>query len=127
MATIKHEIETLYDRGDVVVFDHHGILRVGIISGFYADADAGMSIWYDIAVNKDQTLDYVHGGDIAEFNILGRINDPKVVEKVFGFVQSGDIPDDDTDDEADEESSTSEEDTTSDTPIDSLRRQYPWL
>lgn len=98
MGVIRHEIETLYDRGDVVIFDYHGRLLAGVVCGYYTDYAAGQSVWYDIAISKDQTLDYTHGGDIFEPDILGKLNDPDLAKKVFDFVRSGEYSSEDDED-----------------------------
>lgn len=89
MAKIISEFETKYDRGDAVIFRYHDRLMVGIISGYYIDHDAGASIWYDIAINNTNVLNYAHGGDIAEWDIIGKIDDVTTVNKVFSYIQKG--------------------------------------
>lgn len=91
MAKIQFEAETMYNKGDVVIFDYHGQLTAGVVTGYAVDMDAGRSIWYDIAVGKDRTLNYVHGGDIAEWDILGKISNPVLTKAVLNFVRSGEI------------------------------------
>ena len=72
MAKIHYEIETAYDKGDIVVFEKDKRLLVGIIEGFYAEDD---SIWYNIRISKDFVYTYSNGGDIAEWHILSQIDD----------------------------------------------------
>lgn len=79
MGKIVEEINTRYDRGDVVVFykmledpDVRYAAMCGIVIGYYIDHNAGDSIWYTIRVNKDTVFDYSLG-DIAEWEIVGKL------------------------------------------------------
>ena len=74
MAKIHYEIETEYDKGDLVVFIKDKRLLVGIVEGFYVDNGANDSIWYNIRVSKDFVYTYSNGGDIAEYDILYKID-----------------------------------------------------
>lgn len=87
MPKISIDVETWYDRGDVVVFNYHDKLMVGVITSYYVDHDAGRSIWYNISISKDTTLNYTNGGDIAEFDILGKLDDPLILAKVRAYLQ----------------------------------------
>lgn len=86
MAKIIHEFETLYDRGDVVVFEKCDTLQVGIITAYYVDDNV---VWYDIAVSKDFTYSYCNGGDIGEYDILGKIQDVELVSAIERMVKDG--------------------------------------
>ena len=74
MEKIIMEIEIKYDRGDIVIFEKGGILVCGIIEGYYVDYDAGRSIWYNIRTSKNNVFTYSNGGDIAEWDIIGKID-----------------------------------------------------
>lgn len=83
---IMVQYDNLYEKGDVVVFEKNDKLMVGIVTGYYVDTSAGDSIWYNIAVNKEFTYTYVNGGDVAEFNILCKLQDVDVINKVNNFI-----------------------------------------
>lgn len=94
MGKIVKEIDTQYDRGDVVIF--HRMLRdpdvryatmCGIVTSYYMDGDAGDSIWYTIRVDKDTVFDYSLG-DIAEWNIVGKL-EGKLAEAVKEDIEKG--------------------------------------
>lgn len=91
MSIIKADITTKYDKGDVVVFKYRDCLMVGIITGYSVDAAAGVSIWYNIAINTKTTLDYTHGGDIMEDDILGKLDDCRLTIMASSFVKTGDV------------------------------------
>lgn len=78
MAKIKWEFETLYDIGDVVIFNYHNITRIGIIQSFYLDDQV---VWYNI-LSDNFLCCYSQGGDIAEFDILGKITDKTIIDKI---------------------------------------------
>ena len=75
MGKIYYDIETEYDRGDLVIFKKDRVLLVGIVEGYYVDNEAGNSIWYNIRVNEDLVYTFFNGGDIAEWDILAKIDD----------------------------------------------------
>lgn len=87
MGKISLEFETMYEKGDIVVFEMHDILEIGIILGHYVDTSAGCSIWYDVAVNKKKVYTYMNEGDIAESQILGKMNDAAVCDAIRGFFE----------------------------------------
>lgn len=72
MGRIDLSYETLYDRGDVVIFEHAGHIEAGIIESYYTDRE---TIWYDIRVNLDTVYSYSVEGDIAEYEIIGKLDD----------------------------------------------------
>lgn len=74
MGKITMEINTNYDRGDIVIFEKDGMLVCGIIEGYYVDYGAGRSIWYNMRTSKNNVFTYSNGGDIAEWSIIGKIN-----------------------------------------------------
>lgn len=85
MGKISLEFETAYEKGDVVVFEKHDILEIGIILGYYVDQSAGGSIWYDVAVNKKKVYTYMNEGDVPEYDILGKVNDVALCDAIREF------------------------------------------
>lgn len=94
MGKIVEEVDTQYDRGDVVVF--HKILTIpdvryatmcGIVTSYYIDHNAGDSIWYTIRVDKDTVFDYTLG-DISEWEIVGKL-EGKLAEAVKEDIEKG--------------------------------------
>ena len=86
MAKIHYEIETEYDKGDIVVFEKDKKLLVGIVEGFYIDSGASNSIWYNIRISKDFVYTYSNGGDIAEWDIISKIDDNEYIKN---FIVNG--------------------------------------
>ena len=86
MAKIHYEIEIEYDKGDIVVFKKDKKLLVGIVEGFYVDGGANDSIWYNVRVSKDFVYTYSNGGDIAEWDIISKIDDN---EDIRNFIVNG--------------------------------------
>ena len=82
MAKITHTFETAYDKGDVVIFEKDDLLQVGIIEGFYEDQD---EIWYNIRTSKTNVYTFSNKGDIAEYDIIGKIEDD-VKEKCIKMI-----------------------------------------
>ena len=80
MTKIHYEIETEYDKGDIVVFEKDKKLLVGIVEGFYVDSGANDSIWYNVRVSKDFVYTYSNGGDIAEWDIILKIDDNEYIK-----------------------------------------------
>lgn len=77
MGKIVKEFETKYNVGDVVIFEKFKNLEVGIIEGYYEEDH---TIWYNIRISSTQVYTYSNGGDIAEFDIIGIIeNDLKEI------------------------------------------------
>ena len=72
MAKIVRTFKTEYDVGDVVIFEKNDLLQVGIVEGYYED---GETIWYNIRTSKTNVYTYSNGGDIAEYVILGKVED----------------------------------------------------
>jgi hypothetical protein len=72
MGKIIKEFTTEYDVGDVVIFKKNKILNVGIVEGYYEDDGC---IWYNIRISPQFVYTYSNGGDIAEFDIIGTIDD----------------------------------------------------
>lgn len=87
MGKLSYEIETRYEKGDVVVFEKGKMLMVGVITGYSLDQSAGNSIWYDIAVGNSRVYTYMNGGDIAEFDILAKVSDNLIIDAVKNFVK----------------------------------------
>ena len=72
MGKVVIEFETNYNVGDVVIFKKNNSLMVGIIEGYYVDDNI---IWFNIRVSPSYVYTYYNGGDIAEFDIIGKISD----------------------------------------------------
>ena len=75
MGKIIEEHETAFDVGDVVIFKRNEIkggLAVGIVEGYYYADD---NIWYDIRISKDFVYTYTNGGDIGEYDIIGKVEE----------------------------------------------------
>lgn len=87
MGKISMEFETMYEKGDIVTFEHNGILEVGVIVGYYVDQSAGCSLWYDIAVNKKKVYTYMTEGDISESQIIGKVNDVELCNAIREFFE----------------------------------------
>lgn len=82
MGKITVEFETEYNVGDVVVFEKHNKLHVGIIEGYYMDCDM---FWFNIRTSALHVYTYSNRGDIAECDIVGKITDnlkEKCIEKI---------------------------------------------
>ncbi len=82
MAKITIEYESLYDKGDVVLFHNNrdkDSIFVGIVRRFYIDDG---TIWYDIQYTKDKVYDYNHFGDIGEYDIVGKIECEEDARKI---------------------------------------------
>lgn len=88
MAKIRIEFETEYDKGDFVIFKKDNRLLVGIIEGYYVDRSADDSVWYNIRVNKDTVFTYSTEGDVAEWDILCKVD---ANEKIKAFIISGEM------------------------------------
>lgn len=72
MAKVIREYETEYDVGDVVVFRKFNVLSVGVIEGYYVDNG---NFWFNVRTTPDFVYTYSNGGDIAEWDILGTIDE----------------------------------------------------
>ena len=79
MAKIIKEYETKYDVGNVVIFKKNNALHVGIIEGYYVDDD---NFWFNVRITQDFVYTYSNGGDIAEWDIMGVVDD-SLKEKCF--------------------------------------------
>ena len=72
MGKIIKEYETKYNVGDVVIFENkQHYLEVGVIEGYYIDND---DFWFNIRISPKYVYTYTNGGDIAEFDIIGLID-----------------------------------------------------
>ena len=69
MSKVIQEFETLYVVGDVVVFNKNGI-EVGIIEGYYVEDNC---FWFNVRITPDEVYTYTNGGDIGEFDIIGKL------------------------------------------------------
>ncbi len=72
MGKVIQEFTTEYDVGDIVIFKKYDYLQVGIIEGYYLDDH---TVWYNIRISSTTVYTYSNGGDIAEFDIIGVVND----------------------------------------------------
>jgi len=84
------KIETMYNKGDIVIFEKNGMLLCGIIEGYYVDHSAGSSIWYNIRTSENNVFTYGNGGDVAEWDIIGTVNSESDLfksckEKILGI------------------------------------------
>ena len=68
MGKITHEYVTKYEVGDVVVFEKHDLLQVGIIEGYYVSDNI---FWFNIRISGTQVYTYSNGGDVQEESIIG--------------------------------------------------------
>ena len=75
MGKIIREFETEYDVGDIVIFRKGNNILVGIVEGFYLDDN---TIWYNIRISETFVFTYSNGGDIGEFDIIGKITDKEL-------------------------------------------------
>lgn len=75
MGKIIMEFETEYEVGDIVLFEKDDAIRVGIIEGHYVDTNCDNSIWVDVRTGTNNVYTYSNGGDIAEADIIGKIDD----------------------------------------------------
>ena len=86
MEKIIKEYTSQYDVGDVVVFKSGSNtdfrLFLGIIDGYYIDYNCDNSFWYNVRVNAREVFTYSHKGDIAEWDIIGKI-ESELKEKCF--------------------------------------------
>lgn len=78
MGKIVVEYKSKYDRGDVVVFQKHDTLAVGVIEGYNI---YDRVFWYNIRLNPKTVCTYTNGGDVYEEDILFRL-DPEQVKMV---------------------------------------------
>lgn len=85
MGKIHIEFDTQYDKGDVVVFRKDGMLQVGIVEGYYADNNAD-GIWYNIRINPSTVYTYSNGGDVAEWDIMTKLENAAELEE---FISKG--------------------------------------
>lgn len=84
MGKIHIEFDTEYEKGDLVIFEKNGMLLVGIIEGYYVDGGSGGSIWYNIRINENSVFTYNNGGDIAEWDILTKIDNNEKIKNFIG-------------------------------------------
>lgn len=73
MGKIIEEYTSKYDVGDVVIFKTANCLLLGIIEGYYIDHNCDNSFWYNIRTNKINVYTYSNKGDIAEWDIIGKL------------------------------------------------------
>ncbi len=87
MGSIIEEYTSEYDVGDVVVFSNSNQLFLGIIEGYYVDYDCDNSFWYNVRVNSNTVYTYSNHGDIAEWDIVGKISD-ELKDKCYKLLQT---------------------------------------
>jgi len=85
MGKVSITFETEYEVGDVVLFKDDNKISVGIIEGYYIDHDAGNSFWFNIRMNKNKVHTYSNGGDIGEYDIIGKLDGDlkEICEKII--------------------------------------------
>lgn len=66
----KAYFESKYDAGDIVIFEKNKSLQAGIIEGYYYQDG---NFWYNIRTSQSFVYTYSNGGDIGEFNIIGKL------------------------------------------------------
>ena len=71
MAIIVHTFESKYEPGDLVVFEKDDLLQVGIVEGYYHDGYD--TVWYNVRTSTVNVYTYSNKGDIAEYDIIGKI------------------------------------------------------
>ena len=79
MAKVIREYETSYNVGDVVIFRKNNGFHVGIIEGYYVDNG---NFWFNIRISPNFVYTYSNEGDIAEWDIVGAV-DESLKEKLF--------------------------------------------
>lgn len=93
MGDIIKEYTSQYDVGDVIIFkcgsDIGFRMFLGIIEGYYIDHNCNESFWYNVRVNSKEVFTYSHRGDIAEWDIVGKI-DSELKDKCFELIANGD-------------------------------------
>lgn len=70
MGTIVQKYETKYNVGDVVIFEKHNKLEVGIIEGYYVEDHI---FWFNIRTSSTNVYTYSNKGDIMEGDIIGKL------------------------------------------------------
>lgn len=83
MGKIVKEFTTKYDTGDFIVFKKGYTYMVGMIVGYYVDAGCDETIFYNVAVNKDETYTYANGGDVGEYDIVGKIVEQDLIDSLM--------------------------------------------
>jgi hypothetical protein len=71
-----------YKAGDLVLFRKEG-LRIGLIEGYYKDDQV---YWYNIRTSKTFIYTYTNKGDIGEFDIISKIDDPALKEPCLDYI-----------------------------------------
>ena len=72
---ITQEYESEYNVGDWVAFRKDKFIYVGQIVGFNIDDG---EFWFNIKVNSAKTFSYGNGGDVAESNIVFKLNEEQI-------------------------------------------------
>ena len=87
MGVIIEKYTSKYDVGDVVIFRNSSQLFLGIIEGYYIDHNADDSFWYNIRINSNTVDTYSNHGDIAEWEIIGKL-DGELKESCYKLLQT---------------------------------------
>ena len=82
MAKVIKEYETEYEVGDVVIFEKDDCLMIGVIEGYYVNDG---NFWFNIRISPKYVYTYSNGGDIAEWDILGVVNN-ELKEKCLKYI-----------------------------------------
>ena len=85
MGKVIQEFETLYEVGAVVVFKRDGI-QVGIIEGYYVEDNC---FWFNIRISLKYVYTYTNGGDIGEFDIVGKL-EGEIKENCYNLITGKD-------------------------------------
>ena len=83
MGKIVKEYETKYEVGDLVIFEKNG-LSVGIIEGYYVEEG---NFQFNIRVSDSFVYTYSNGGDIAEWDIFGKV-EGELREECYKWITS---------------------------------------
>ena len=83
MGKIVKEYETKYEVGDLVIFEKNG-LSGGIIEGYYVEEG---NFWFNIRVSDSFVYTYSNGGDIAEWDIFGKV-EGELREECYKWITS---------------------------------------
>lgn len=81
MGKVIQRFETQYEVGDVVVFNKYNI-EVGVIEGYYVEDNV---FWFNIRTSPDEVYTYTNGGDIGEYDIIGKLEDD-IKEQCFNLI-----------------------------------------
>lgn len=91
--------ESMFQKGDLIVFNKNNILMCGIIVGYYKEDNC---YWYNITCGAQHgtIFTYRNGGDIGEFDILEKLDKNKnwtLYEKILSYIDNGEWNSEDDD------------------------------